>query len=155
MRLTRVRRSRAVGSAVIALLLGLIYAVPAQADGNTVFREHFTGKDSHIEQEAHDDFCVLPFLVRWSGRFTVTETVTPATVAHHRAKIARALMVWRIASGRGIARTNVAAIADGRLLTPTQAAEVGLCDGIGTLEDALTRVARLAGLGDDFAVVLR
>jgi hypothetical protein len=61
---------------MIALLLGLIYAVPAQADGNTVFRDHFTGKDSHIEQEAHDDFCVLPFLVRWSGRFTVTDTVT-------------------------------------------------------------------------------
>jgi hypothetical protein len=76
MKRTPALRSRAIGSIMIALLLGLIYAVPAQAEGNTVFRDHFSMKDSHIEQEAHDDFCDVPFLVRWSGRFTVTETVT-------------------------------------------------------------------------------
>ena len=51
-------------------------SVPAQAEGNVVFRDHFTIKDSHIEQEAHgDEFCDVPFLVRWDGILTVTETV--------------------------------------------------------------------------------
>jgi hypothetical protein len=63
-----------LAAAALAALLGLVLVAPANAEGNVVFRDHFTLKDSHIEQEEHEDFCDVPFLVRWDGRVTVTET---------------------------------------------------------------------------------
>ena len=70
----RRRATRVVLALGTALASALAVSVPAQAAGNVVFRDHFTIKDSHIEQETHD-FCDVPFLVRWDGSLTVTETV--------------------------------------------------------------------------------
>ena len=68
------RATKVVLAIVAALTTALALSVPAQAAGNVVFRDHFTIKDSHIEQETHE-FCDVPFLVRWDGSLTVTETV--------------------------------------------------------------------------------
>ena len=46
----------------------------------------------------------------------------------------------------------VRAVAAGRVWTGQQAAEHGLVDATGTLQDALDSAARIAGLGDDYAV---
>jgi hypothetical protein len=55
--------------------LAVALAPLAAAGGNVVFRDHFTFKDSHIEQVEHGaDFCPdVPFLVLWEGRGTITE----------------------------------------------------------------------------------
>ena len=37
-----------------ALATALAVSVPAQAEGNVVFRDHISIKDSHIEQEEHE-----------------------------------------------------------------------------------------------------
>ncbi|KGN30407.1 hypothetical protein N802_07115 [Knoellia sinensis KCTC 19936] len=52
-------------------------AAPGENNGNVVFRNHQTFKDSHIEQEEHgDEFCPdVPFDVRWDGNITVTDMV--------------------------------------------------------------------------------
>lgn len=72
---THRRATRVLLALGAALATALAMAVPAQAEGNVVFRNHLTIRDSHIEQETHE-FCDVPFLVRWDGSLTVTETVT-------------------------------------------------------------------------------
>lgn len=61
-------------AALSAVALSVMLAPFAAASSNVVFRSHETLKDTHIEQEEHDDFCDVPFLVRWEGRVTITET---------------------------------------------------------------------------------
>lgn len=68
------RSSRVLLALGAALATVIAVSVPAQAEGNVVFRDHFSIKDSHIEQETHE-FCDVPFLVRWDGIVTVTETI--------------------------------------------------------------------------------
>lgn len=51
-----------------------------------------------------------------------------------------------VASGRNLPREKVAAIADGRILTGSQALKNGLVDELGSLEDAINLGARLAGI---------
>ena len=64
---------RSLLAALCAGALTVVLAPWAAASGNVVFRSHETFKDSHVEQETHE-FCDVPFLVRWDGRVTVTET---------------------------------------------------------------------------------
>jgi protease-4 len=51
-----------------------------------------------------------------------------------------------IVEGRGMDRQKVLKLADGRIYSGQQAKEVGLVDHIGFLDDALNRVAELAGV---------
>ena len=70
------RSSRVLFALGAALATVLAMSVPAQAEGNVVFRDHVTETVSHIEQEAHgDEFCDVPFLVRFDARVTVTEMI--------------------------------------------------------------------------------
>lgn len=57
-----------------------------------------------------------------------------------------------VATGRGLPRERVLAVADGRILTGRQAHALGLVDELGTLEDAIERAAELAGIGGGYAV---
>jgi hypothetical protein len=61
-------------AALCAGALTVVLAPFAAASGNVVHRSHDTLRDSHIEQETHE-FCDVPFLVRWDGRVTITETI--------------------------------------------------------------------------------
>ncbi len=58
-----------------------------------------------------------------------------------------------VARERGLAPTEVRRLADGRIFSGRQALEMGLVDRIGNLQDALSAVGRMAGLGDDPRVV--
>lgn len=53
------------------------------------------------------------------------------------------------------AETALRELADGRILTGEQALAVGLVDRIGSLDDAISRAGKMAGLGDDPPVVER
>lgn len=69
------RSSRVLFALGAALATVLAVSLPAQAEGNVVFRNHVTEKESHIEQEEHPgEFCEVPFLVRYDANLTVTET---------------------------------------------------------------------------------
>ncbi|MEE8558835.1 MAG: signal peptide peptidase SppA [Myxococcota bacterium] len=57
--------------------------------------------------------------------------------------------VGRVASGRGIEQERVREMAEGRVWTGAQAAELGLVDELGGLDRAVARVRELAGLPPD------
>lgn len=54
---------------------------------------------------------------------------------------------------RGLDRAQVLAVADGRVISGRQAVALGLVDRIGNLTDAVAMAGRMAGLGEDPAVV--
>ncbi|AMK09876.1 signal peptide peptidase SppA [Pseudodesulfovibrio indicus] len=54
--------------------------------------------------------------------------------------------VDHVAEARGMERTRVAAVADGRAVTGRQAVSLGLIDRIGTRSDAIDELKRLAGI---------
>lgn len=54
-----------------------------------------------------------------------------------------------VAEGRGMEVSAVASIAEGRVWTGGQAAELGLVDQVGSLEDALAKARELAGAPED------
>lgn len=58
-----------------------------------------------------------------------------------------------ISEGRNIPVERLRPFVDGRILTGQQALEAGLVDQLGTLRDAIQHAAKLAGLGDDPAVI--
>lgn len=58
----------------------------------------------------------------------------------------------RVVEGRGLERTAVAEIAQGRVWSGTAALELGLIDRLGGLDDAIASAAARAGLGDDWTV---
>lgn len=53
-----------------------------------------------------------------------------------------------VAENRRLDRERAERLADGRIFTGEQAAELGLVDRIGTLEDAIEAAGRMAGLGE-------
>ncbi len=61
--------------------------------------------------------------------------------------------VQAVADERGIPAEEVRLLADGRIYSGRQALHSGLVDRIGNLEDALSAVGRMAGLGEDPRVV--
>ncbi len=58
----------------------------------------------------------------------------------------------RVSEARGMTTEEVDAVAQGRVWSGEDAHELGLVDGLGDLEDAITAAAELAELGDDYTV---
>jgi len=61
--------------------------------------------------------------------------------------------VEAVAANRPLDPARVAELADGRIYSGRQAYELGLIDGLGTLDDVIALAGRMAGLDDDPAVV--
>lgn len=64
-----------------------------------------------------------------------------------------AQFVDAVTQNRGLARDSVVRLADGRIFSGERALELGLVDGIGTLDEAIEVAGRMAGLGDRPATV--
>lgn len=61
--------------------------------------------------------------------------------------------VEAVGENRAMERERVVSLADGRIFTGEQAVELGLVDGIGTLQEAIDAAGRMAGLGEEPATV--
>jgi protease-4 len=61
--------------------------------------------------------------------------------------------VTAVTEGRSLPRSEVIALADGRVFSGRQAYEAGLVDRLGDLHDSVLLAARMGGLGDDPQVV--
>ena len=55
--------------------------------------------------------------------------------------------VTAVVENRDLSRDEVLRLADGRVISGERAAELGLVDGLGTLQEAIDRAAAMAGLG--------
>ncbi|HHW61750.1 MAG TPA: signal peptide peptidase SppA [Syntrophomonadaceae bacterium] len=60
-----------------------------------------------------------------------------------------------VAEGRDMKRQEVIKIADGRIYTARQAKELGLIDGIGTLDDAIKEAARMINEKDPHVILFK
>jgi len=58
-----------------------------------------------------------------------------------------------VANGRGMSVDAVASLAEGRVWTGVDAQRLGLVNGLGSFEDAVTRAAKLAKIEDDYSQV--
>ncbi|KGN36873.1 hypothetical protein [Knoellia subterranea] len=75
--LCAIAASTALAASSVVVATAPASAEPGSNNGNVVFRDHFTFKVSHIEQEEHgDEFCDVPFLVLWEGQSTITDMTT-------------------------------------------------------------------------------
>lgn len=54
-----------------------------------------------------------------------------------------------VSANRPLERAEVERLADGRIFSGRQAAELGLVDGLGTLDQAIATAGRMSGLGSD------
>ncbi len=54
-----------------------------------------------------------------------------------------------VVENRGLSREEVIRVADGRVISGERAVELGLVDGLGTLQEAIDRAGRMAGLGEN------
>lgn len=61
--------------------------------------------------------------------------------------------VQAVVESRGLDRERVVELADGRVFTGQRAVELGLVDGIGSLEEAIDAAGRMSGLGERPATV--
>jgi len=57
--------------------------------------------------------------------------------------------VTEVSEGRNMSRSEVKALADGRIYTGTRAKELGLVDGFGNLYDAIDKAAELGGISGE------
>ena len=57
--------------------------------------------------------------------------------------------VEAVVENRDLSREEVMSVADGRVLSGQRATELGLVDGIATLQEAIDRAGRMAGLGEN------
>jgi protease-4 len=64
-----------------------------------------------------------------------------------------AQFIEAVAEARGLEVADVRVLADGRILTGRQAANAGLIDRLGNLEEAIAVAGRMAGLGDEPRIV--
>ncbi|MDU1891762.1 MAG: signal peptide peptidase SppA [Dysgonomonas sp.] len=62
------------------------------------------------------------------------------------------LFLTRCSDGRGIPKDSLDMIAQGRVWTGNQALKIGLVDALGDMDMAIEEAAKLAELGDDYAV---
>jgi protease-4 len=77
-----------------------------------------------------------------------------AQLMHDSVDAVYQLFLDRVAAGRGIAREEVEAFAQGRVWTGEQAFERGLIDGLGGLTEAMVHAKRAVGLDPDADVAL-
>ncbi len=64
-----------------------------------------------------------------------------------------AQFVDAVAQNRPLDRARVSELADGRIYSGRQAYDLGLVDGLGTLDDVIELAGQMAGLGEDPSVV--
>ena len=85
-----------------------------------------------------------------AGMFHSTDPFTEAERAKLRERIESfyATFVTKAAAGRGMTVDDLDRVAQGRVWTGAQALEVGLVDQLGGLDEAVSKAAELAGLGD-------
>lgn len=94
----------------------------------------------------------LSFEVVKSGEFKDTGSWSRTMTDEERALLQETIddihaqFVETVASSRGMPADEVAALADGRIFSGRQAVDVGLVDGLGTLEDAIATAGRMAGI---------
>lgn len=58
-----------------------------------------------------------------------------------------------VSAGRGIAKSKIIPIADGRVFTGRQAKELGLVDEIGNMQDAIKIAAKMAGITGEPSII--
>jgi protease-4 len=81
--------------------------------------------------------------------------ITPEEAAMLNASLDRVYgrFVDGVAQGRGLPEDRVRELAQGRVYLGSEAAELGLVDGIGGLEEVVERAAAAAGIADDYRVL--
>lgn len=157
-----VLRIREAGKRVVASLGDVAasggYWVAAGADHIVTAPGTITGSIGVIMQtanleELYRKLGILPVTIK-SGRFKDIGSSTRPMTDEERALLQQLIdrtyreFVDHVAEGRKarLTRAQVEAIADGRIVTGSQAVELGLADSVGNLKDAVARAAELAGL---------
>ena len=86
---------------------------------------------------------------------SVTQPLTPFQYTKLQENVVQTYddFTKRVAEGRGLRRTYVDSIGQGRVWAGADAIELGLVDQLGDLEDAIAYAVQQANLGDDYKVL--
>ena len=89
-----------------------------------------------------------------AGKMRVDRPLDPQLAALLQSSVENAYREFLelVADARGMTIAEVDAVARGRVWSGSKAAELGLVDRLGTLQDAIDAAARIAGLGSDYGV---
>jgi len=155
-----IRRVRAKGKPVVASMGAVAasggYYLAAAADRIVANPGTLTGSIGVIMQLAEIEGLLRKVGVRYevvkAGRYKDVGNVSRPMTDEERA-ILQALLddmydqfVTAVAQGRGLARAQVLAVADGRVYSGRRAKELGLVDALGGLDEAVRSAGILAGI---------
>lgn len=155
-----VQRVREAGKPVVASLGALAasggYYVAVAADSIYANPGTLTGSIGVIMQMANVESLMkkvgVDYVVIKAGQFKDVGNVSRAMTPEER-RVLQALLddvhrqfIDAVAEGRKLDRGRVVQFADGRVFSGSQAKSLGMIDELGTLEDAVNRAAKLAGL---------
>ena len=89
-----------------------------------------------------------------AGKMRIDRPLDPQLAALLQSSVENAYQDFLelVADARGMSIAEVDAVARGRVWSGSKAAELGLVDRLGTLQDAIDAAARIAGLGSDYGV---
>ena len=163
-----VQRVREVGKPVVASLGSLAasggYYVAVAADSIFANPGTLTGSIGVIMQMANLENLMkkvgVDYVVIKAGQFKDVGNFSRAMTPEER-RVLQALLddvhrqfIDAVAEGRKLDRGRVVQFADGRVFSGAQAQSLGMVDELGTLEDAINRAGKLAGLETPPRVIL-
>jgi protease-4 len=163
-----VQRVREAGKPVVASLGSLAasggYYVAVAADSIFANPGTLTGSIGVIMQMANVESLMkkvgVDYVVIKAGQFKDVGNFSRAMTPEER-RVLQALLddvhrqfIDAVAEGRKLDRGRVVQFADGRVFSGAQAQSLGMVDELGTLEDAINRAGKLAGLETPPRVIL-
>lgn len=143
----------ASGGYYIAAPADFVYATPYTMTGSIGVISQFFVAEELLEDVGVDVIVITAGDVKDFGSFH--RQMTDEERAYWQALIdeVHGGFIERVAAGRDMPVEDVRALADGRVILGEEAADLGLVDEIGYLEDAVSRAGELGGIGPDPNVV--
>lgn len=136
----------ASGGYYISAPATVIFANPGTITGSIGVLMKFSNIEGLMGKVGMKSFTLKTGKFKDSGNPTRTMTAEERAILQGVIDSTHRQFVKAVAEGRHLPVAQVAAIADGRIMSGEQALEVKLVDRLGTLQDAIDEAARLGGV---------
>ena len=143
----------ASGGYYVALGADSIFALPGSITGSIGVIMQFPQAEELLRKVGLEMQVVKSGEFKDVGSFARPLTETDRLVLEELVNDVYEQFVGVVVENRGLSREEVIRVADGRVISGERAVELGLVDGLGTLQEAIDRAGRMAGLGENPATV--
>jgi len=139
----------ASGGYYVALGADSIFALPGSITGSIGVIMQFPQAEELLRKVGVEMQVVKSGEFKDVGSFARPLTEADRLVLEELVNDVYEQFVGVVVENRGLSREEVVRVADGRVISGERAVELGLVDGLGTLQEAIDRAGRMAGLGEN------